>query len=78
MAVKSTGVTKQIYYRWRSEYRSLPVNQAKRPWDMDNARPRTAISDIMLNKQIFWDPREGKAFFTGWRGHDAARNQSQS
>ena len=62
MAVKSTGVTKQIYYRWRSEYRSLPVNQAKRLKDMEkeNARLRKAISDLILDKQILEEVIKGK------------------
>jgi transposase-like protein len=51
-AVRSIGVTKVTYYRWRQEYGGRKSDQAKRLRDLEqeNARLRKAVSDLMLEK----------------------------
>ena len=61
-AVRSIGVTEQTYYRWRKEYGSLQVEQAKRMKKMEaeNRRLRKAVSDLTLDNQILKEVAEGK------------------
>jgi len=47
-ACKKIGVTEQTYYRWRSEYGGMRVDQAKRLKELDkqNAQLKKLVADI--------------------------------
>ena len=59
---KKIGVTEQTYYRWRKEYGSLSVDQAKRLKEVEkeNTRLRKLVADLSLDKAILKEvlPRE--------------------
>jgi transposase-like protein len=59
---KKIGVTKQTYYRWRKEYGSLSVDQAKRLKEVEkeNTRLRKLVADLSLDKAILKEVAEGK------------------
>ena len=52
-AVRQIGVTEQAYYRWRSEYGGLSIDQAKKlkKLALENARLRRAVADLILDKR---------------------------
>ena len=60
-AVRSIGVTEPSYYRWRSEYGGLKVDQVKRLKELEreNARLRKAVSDLTLEKLILREAASG-------------------
>ena len=60
-AVRSIGVTEPSYYRWRSEYGGLKVDQVKRLKELEreNARLRKAVSDLTLEKVILKEAASG-------------------
>src|SRR4029079_6489247 len=68
-AVRSIGVTEVTYYRWRSEYGGMKLDQVKRlkELEVENGRLRKAVSDLTLEKLIlkeaakenFYAPRAG-------------------
>ena len=49
-AIRSIGVTEVTYYRWRSEYGGMKLDQVKRlkELEVENARLRKAVSDLTL------------------------------
>ena len=53
-AIRSIGVTEVTYYRWRSEYGGMKLDQVKRlkELEVENARLRKAVSDLTLDKLI--------------------------
>ena len=53
-AIRSIGVTEPSYYRWRSEYSGLKLDQVRRLKELEreNARLRKAVSDLTLEKVI--------------------------
>ena len=59
---RQIGITEQTYYRWRKEYGSLSVDQAKRLKEMEkeNARLRNLVADLSLDKAILKEVAEGK------------------
>ena len=59
---KKIGVTEQTYYRWRKEYGSLSVEQAKRLKEVEkeNIRLRKLVADLSLDKAILKEVAEGK------------------
>ena len=61
-AVRTIGVTEPSYYRWRSEYGGLKVDQVKRLKELEreNARLRKAVSDLTLEKVILKEAASGK------------------
>jgi putative transposase len=61
-AVRSIGVTEPSYYRWRSAYGGLKVDQVKRLKELEreNARLRKAVSDLTLEKVILKEAASGK------------------
>ena len=62
VAVKAIGVTEQSYYRWRKEFGGLKLDQVKRLKELEaeNARLRTAVSDLTLDKLILKEAMRGK------------------
>ena len=63
-AIRSIGVTEVTYYRWRSEYGGLKVDQVKRlkELEVENARLRKAVSDLTLDKLILKEAARGNFF----------------
>ena len=61
-AIRSIGVTEVTYYRWRSEYGGMKLDQVKRlkELEVENARLRKAVSDLTLDKLILKEALSGK------------------
>ena len=59
---RKIGVTEQTYYRWRRDYGSLSVDQAKRLKEVEkeNTRLRKLVADLSLDKAILKEVAEGK------------------
>ena len=60
-AVRSIGVTKVTYYRWRQEYGGLKTEQVRRLKELEteNARLRRAVAELTLDKQILKEAASG-------------------
>ena len=60
-AIRSIGVTEVTYYRWRSEYGGMKLDQVKRlkELEIENARLRKAVSDLTLDKLILKEAARG-------------------
>ena len=60
-AIRSIGVTEVTYYRWRSEYGGMKLDQVKRLKELEaeNARLRRAVSDLTLDKMILKEAAKG-------------------
>ena len=60
-ATRSIGVTEVTYYRWRSEYGGMKLDQVKRlkELEVENARLRKAVSDLTLDKLILKEAARG-------------------
>ena len=60
-AIRSIGVTEVTYYRWRSEYGDMKLDQVKRlkELEVENARLRKAVSDLTLDKLILKEAARG-------------------
>lgn len=52
------GVTEQIYYRWRSKYGGLKLDQVKR-LKQENGRLRKAVADLTLEKLVLKEAASG-------------------
>lgn len=61
-AVRAIGVTEPTYYRWRTEFGGLKLDQVKRLKELEreNARLRKAVSDLALEKVILKEAASGK------------------
>ena len=59
---KKIGVAEQTYYRWRREYGSLSVDQAKRLKEVEkeNTRLRKLVADLPMDKPILKKVAERK------------------
>ena len=59
---RKIGVTEQTYYRWRRDYGSLSVDQAKRLKEMEkeNARLKGLVADLSLDKATLKEVAGGK------------------
>jgi len=51
---RGLGVSEASYYRWRSEYGGLKLDQVRRLKELEreNTRLRKAVADLTLDKQI--------------------------
>ena len=60
-AVRAIGVTEPTYYRWRTEFGGLKLDQVKRLKELEreNARLRKAVSDLTLDKLILKEAARG-------------------
>ena len=60
-ACRAIGVTEQTFYRWRSEYGGLKMDQVKRlkQLERENSRLRRAVADLTLDNQILKEAVEG-------------------
>jgi transposase-like protein len=61
-AVRAIGVTEPTYYRWRTEFGGLKLDQVKRLKELEreNARLRKAVLDLTLEKVILKEAASGK------------------
>ncbi len=61
-AARRIGVTEQTFYRWRSEYGGLRIDQARRlkRLESENSRLKRAVADLTLDNQILREAAEGK------------------
>jgi transposase-like protein len=59
---RQIGIADQTYYRWRKEYGSLSVDQAKRLKEVEkeNVQLRKLVADLSLDKAILKEVAEGK------------------
>ena len=59
--IRRLGVNKITYYRWRTEYGGMKVEQAKRLKDLEkeNARLKRLLADAELDKAILKEAAEG-------------------
>jgi transposase-like protein len=59
---RQIGISEQTYYRWRREYGSLSVDQAKRLKEVEkeNVQLRKLVADLSLDKAILKEVSEGK------------------
>jgi putative transposase len=55
------ALSEATFYRWRSEYVGLKVDQARRLKDVEreNARLKRAVAELTLDKQILKEAAEG-------------------
>ncbi len=61
LACKEAGIAEQSYYRWRREYGTLKLEQAKRLKELEreNTRLRRLVADLSLEKQVLKDVAQG-------------------
>ncbi len=60
-AVKEIGVSQHTYYRWRTEYGGLNLDQARKmkQLEKENARLKRAVAELTLDKLILKEAAEG-------------------
>jgi len=60
-AVRAIGVTEATYYRWRSEYGGLKLDQVKRlkMLEQENGRLRKAVAELTLEKLVLKEAASG-------------------
>jgi putative transposase len=60
-AVRAIGVTEATYYRWRTEYGGLKLDQVKRlkVFEQENGRLRRVVADLTLEKLILKEATSG-------------------
>ena len=60
-ASRRIRVTQQTFYRWRTEYGGLRIDQARRlkRLESENGRLRRAVADLTLDNQILREVSEG-------------------
>lgn len=58
---RELGISEASFYRWRSEYGGLKVDQALRLKDLEreNARLKRAVAELTLDKLILKEAAEG-------------------
>jgi transposase-like protein len=58
---RSLGISEQSYYRWRSEYGGMKLEQVKRLKDLEkeNVRLKRAVAELTLDKLILKEAAEG-------------------
>jgi putative transposase len=58
---RSLGISQQSYYRWRSEYGGMKLEQVKRLKELEkeNSRLKTAVAELTLDKLILKEAAEG-------------------
>jgi transposase-like protein len=59
---RGLGVSEASFYRWRTEYGGLKVDQARamKELERENARLKRAVAELTLDKQILREAAEGK------------------
>ena len=58
---RTLGITEQTYYRWRTEYGGLKVDQVKRLKELEreHTRLKRAVADLTIDKLILKEAAEG-------------------
>lgn len=58
---RSLGISEQSYYRWRSEYGGLKLDQARRMKNLEKetGRLKKAVAELTLDKQILKEALAG-------------------
>lgn len=59
---RGLGISEASFYRWRTEYGGLKVDQARRMRELEreNARLKRAVAELTLDKQILKEAAEGQ------------------
>lgn len=59
--LKSLGVTKQTFYRWKKEYGSLQMDKAKKLKELEreNERLKRLVADLSLDNAILKEVNKG-------------------
>ena len=60
--VRRHGITEQTFYRWRSKYGGLQVNETKRLKELEdeNRRLKKVLADTLLDKEMLKEVLEKK------------------
>lgn len=60
-AVRAIAVTEATYYRWRSEYGGLKLDQVRRlkELEVENTRLKKAVADLTIDKMILTEAARG-------------------
>ena len=60
-AARRIGVTQQTFYRWRTEYGGLRIDQARclKRLESENSRLKTAVAGLTLDNRILREATEG-------------------
>ena len=60
-AIRQIGVVEQTYYRWRTQYSGMGLDQLKqlKLLHKENGRLRRAVSDLTLDKLILKEATRG-------------------
>ena len=60
-AVREIAVSQHTYYRWRTEYGGLNLDQARKLklLERENARLKRAVAELTLDKLILKEAAEG-------------------
>ena len=58
---RKIGVTEQTFYRWRTEYGGMRIDQVRRRQQLEteNAGLRRAVADLTLDKQVLKEAVQG-------------------
>ena len=61
VAAKQIGVTEQTFYRWRTEYGGMKLDQAKRlkELEQENSRLKRLVADLSLDNAILKEASRG-------------------
>lgn len=61
VAARQIGITEQTFYRWRTEYGGMKLDQAKRLKDLEaeNARLKKIVADQTLDISILKEVASG-------------------
>lgn len=60
--IRQAGISEQTFYRWKSKYGGMEVNEAKRLRELEeeNRRLKTMVADLMLDNTILKDVNSKK------------------
>lgn len=55
--IRKHGISEQTYYRWKSKYGGMEVNDAKRlkALEDENRRLKQMVADLLLDNQVLKD-----------------------
>ena len=55
--LRKYGISEQTYYRWKSKYGGMEVNEAKRlkVLDDENRRLKQMVADLLLDNKVLKD-----------------------
>ncbi len=61
VVAKQIGVTEQTYYRWRTEYGGMRIEQARRlkELEQENSRLKKLVADLSLDNAILKEASRG-------------------